>query len=169
MRVFTTFCAMMVMGTSFFASADTALNLSGTVVASPCTIDTDTVDKLVQFQSLQRMDLVTAGAGGEWQDFALQLSNCPMGTQQVTVTFLGAADDDDTTAWKNNGTATQVALRLTNNLHSTIYSKGSTQQVNVDTLTGKATFPLSARIFTPTGNAGAGTFRSVVNLDFTWQ
>lgn len=169
MRVFMTFSAVMLMAGSFFALADTGINLRGNVVASPCTVDTDTVNKLVEFDSLQRMDLVNAGTGGAWQNFSLLVKNCPAGTRQVTVKYLGATDTQDPTAWQNSGTATNVALRMTNADHSVVYRNGNTQQIAVNSSTNSATFPLSAKIFTPQGNAGAGTFTAVVNLEFTWQ
>ncbi|WP_258881809.1 fimbrial protein [Enterobacter hormaechei] len=47
--------------------ADASLTLTGNVVASPCTVDTDTVNKTVDLGTLQRRDLQTAGEGGEWR------------------------------------------------------------------------------------------------------
>ena len=52
--------------------ADASLTLTGNVVASPCTVDTDTVNKTVDLGTLQRRDLQTAG--GEQQDFDLLLT-----------------------------------------------------------------------------------------------
>ncbi|ASV55204.1 hypothetical protein LJPFL01_1841 [Lelliottia jeotgali] len=169
MRVFVTFSAVILMAAAFFALADTEINLRGNVVASPCSVDTDTVNKLVEFDPLQRTDLITAGTGGAWQNFSLLVKNCPAGTRQVTVKYLGTNDIQDATAWKNTGTATHVALRMTNADHSVIYSNGSAQQISVNSSTNSAEFPLSAKIFTPQGNAGAGTFAATINLEFTWQ
>jgi len=169
MRVFNTLGAVMMAGASFFSSADTSVTLSGNVVASPCTVDTDTANKLVEFDPLPRTDLQTAGTGGAWQNFSLLVKNCPAGTRQVTVKYLGTNDIQDATAWKNTGTATNVALRMTNADHSVVYSNGSAQQISVNTSTSSAEFPLSAKIFTPQGNAGAGTFAATINLEFTWQ
>ncbi|MNL53323.1 hypothetical protein D3C87_1765580 [compost metagenome] len=83
--------------------------------------------------------------------------------------YLGTNDIQDATAWKNTGTATHVALRMTNADHSVIYSNGNAQQISVNSSTNSAEFPLSAKIFTPQGNAGAGTFAATINLEFTWQ
>ena len=44
--------------------ADASLTLTGNVVASPCTVDTDTVNKTVDLGTLQRRDLQTAGRRG---------------------------------------------------------------------------------------------------------
>lgn len=149
--------------------ADEAISVSGNIVASPCTVDTNTVTKTVVFNSLQRRDLQTAGAGGEWQDFDLLLTNCPVSTTGVTVVMSGQADIQDVTAWKNTGTSTNLALRIASRDRTTAYAVGSLLSQSVNTSTGSASFPLSARIFTPQGNVTAGTFRAVMNVDFTWQ
>lgn len=169
MRIFANLSAGIMMAASFTASADTAMSVSGNVVAIPCTVDADTVNKLVEFSPLQQSDLVNAGTGGEWRDFSLLIKNCPTGINKVTVKYTGNADLWDSSAWKNMGSAANVALRLTNANHSLNYSNGNIQQISVDTSTRSAEFPLSAKIFTPRGNAKAGTFAAVVGLEITWQ
>ncbi|WP_010431823.1 fimbrial protein [Enterobacter mori] len=149
--------------------ADASLTLSGNVVASPCTIDTDTVNKTVVLGSLQRIDLRTAGEGGEWQDFDLLLTNCPAGTSNVTALLSGTVDSQDATAWKNSGTSGNMALRIASRDHATAYAPGSSLQQSVNISSRSVSFPLSARMFTPQGSATPGTFQSVMNVDFTWQ
>lgn len=149
--------------------ADATLTLSGNVVASPCTVDTDTVNKAVDLGTAQRRDLQTAGEGGEWQDFDLLLTNCPAGTSKVTATLSGTVDAQDGTAWKNSGTSGNMALRIASRDHATAYAPGNVLEQNVNTSTRSAQFPMSARMFTPQGNATAGTFQSVMNIEFTWQ
>ncbi|WP_318587691.1 fimbrial protein [Enterobacter hormaechei] len=56
---------------SWLSFADASLTLTGKVVASPCTVDIDTINKTVDLGTLQRRDLQTAGEAGEWQDFDL--------------------------------------------------------------------------------------------------
>ncbi|HEX4503371.1 MAG TPA: fimbrial protein [Scandinavium sp.] len=142
--------------------ADPTINVSGNVIASPCTVDTGTVTKLVELGTVNKQDLPNAGDGGVWSDFDLLVSNCPTGTSKVTAIFTGTPDIEDSTAWKNSGTSSNVALRLSSRDHNTVYSNSSTMLVNVDSTTHKTTFPLSARIFTPKGNVVAGTFASVM-------
>jgi minor fimbrial subunit len=148
---------------------DTNINISGTVVASACTVDTDTVNKTVEFAPVQKKVLSNAGDGGAWSDFDLLVNNCPLGTTAVTAKLTGTVDTQDATAWKNTGTSSNVALRIASRDHATVYSNNSTMKVNVDTNTHSSTFPLSARIFTPQGSVVAGTFISVMNVDFTYQ
>ncbi|WP_336212678.1 fimbrial protein [Enterobacter sp. P82] len=149
--------------------ADASLTLSGQVVVSPCTVDTDTVNKTVDLGTLQRRDLQTAGEGGEWQDFDLLLTNWPAGTTKVRATVSGTPDPQDATAWKNSGTSTNMALRIASRDRSQIVAPGDSLTQNVNISTRSASFPLSARMFTPQGSATAGTFQSVMNVDFTWQ
>ncbi|WP_039029621.1 fimbrial protein [Leclercia adecarboxylata] len=149
--------------------ADSSISVSGNVVASPCTVDTDTVNKTVELGTLQRIDLRNAGEGGEWQDFDLLLTNCPTGTTKVTAHLSGTVDTQDATAWKNSGTSTNMALRIASRDHVTAYASGDSLEQTVNVSNRSASFPLSARMFTPQGSATAGTFQSVMNVDFTWQ
>ncbi|MDM2734938.1 MULTISPECIES: fimbrial protein [Citrobacter] len=149
--------------------ADPSVSVSGNVVASPCTVDTGTVNKTVELGTLQRRDLQTAGEGGEWQDFDLLLTNCPAGTATVTALLSGTVDTQDATAWKNSGSSTNMALRIASRDHNTTWAPGSSLRQSVSISTRSASFPLSARMFTPQGSATAGTFQSVMNVDFTWQ
>ena len=149
--------------------ADPSISVSGNVVASPCTVDAGTVNKTVEFNPLQQRDLQTAGEGGEWQDFDLLLTNCPPGTATVMALLSGTVDAQDATAWKNSGTSSGMALRIASRDHGTTWAPGSNLQQSVNISTHSASFPLSARMFTPQGSATAGTFRSVMNVDFTWQ
>ncbi|MDU2537196.1 MAG: fimbrial protein [Enterobacter hormaechei] len=149
--------------------ADASLTLTGNVVASPCRVDTDTVNKTVDLGTLQRRDLQTAGEGGEWQDFDLLLTNCPAGTTKVTAIVSGTPDTQDATAWKNSGTSDNTALRIASRDRSQTVAPGDSLAQNVNISTRSASFLLSARMFTPQGSATAGTFQSVINVDFTWQ
>jgi len=60
-------------------------------------------------------------------------------------------------------------LRIASRDHAIAYAPGNILEENVNISTRSATFPLSARMFTPQGNATAGTFQSVMNIEFTWQ
>ncbi|WP_407438867.1 fimbrial protein [Lelliottia sp.] len=148
----------------------TDLNISGKVVASPCTVDTASVSKEVELPRLQAHSLADAGTGGEWVDFNLDLNNCPVSTSQATATFSGTPDANDSTAYKNTGTASNVALQLSaKDDADTLYANGSNMKADINSSTHSATFPLSARMYSPTGGVTQGTFISVVNISFTYQ
>ncbi|MBL7634341.1 MULTISPECIES: fimbrial protein [Atlantibacter] len=149
--------------------ADPLISVTGNVVASPCTVDTNTVNKTVDLGSLQRLDLQNAGEGGDWHDFELLLTNCPLGTVTVKAQLSGTPAPGDATAWQNSGSSGNMALRITSRDHLTIIAPGSSLTSNVNTSNRTASFLLSAKMFTPQGNAVAGSFQSVMNVDFTWQ
>lgn len=147
----------------------TAININGNIIASPCNVDTDTVNKTVELGEGRVREMSVAGAGGEWADFELLLTNCPAATVGATVTFSGTPDDDDATAFKNSADATGIALRLASRDRATTYQNDSTMTQTIDTATHSATFPLSARMFSPKGNPTSGQFAAAVNVSFTYQ
>lgn len=146
------------------------INLSGTVVASACTVDAGTKDQAVTFEQARAVDYPTIGDVSEWQDFSLTLSACPASTTQVTATFTGDADNDDPTKFANTqGDATGMALQIMSRDHTTEISPQGALAVSVDSTNHSATFPLSARLYTPTGHVTAGEFKTVVQFSFTYQ
>ncbi|WP_373327443.1 fimbrial protein [Cronobacter turicensis] len=165
------YASLVLLGSGYatLSRAETVINIHGKVTANPCTVDADTVDKQIDLGTFYRSQLTTAGQGSDWNDFSLLLTQCPVSTTSATVTFSGTADTDDATAFKNSGDAANVALRLSSADHATTYSNGGSMKVTIDASTKKATFPPSARIFTPKGGAGAGSFNSVLNVDFTYE
>lgn len=113
MKVRLFFLATSFLATPFFTSADTSVNVTGQVIASPCVVDTGTVSQLINLGEYMKQNLNNAGDGGEWSDFSLLVKNCPIGTRSVTAKLTGAFDTQDPTAWKNSGTSRNIALRVT--------------------------------------------------------
>ncbi|SUW63746.1 putative fimbrial protein SthD [Buttiauxella agrestis] len=153
------------------ASAADPVNISvtGRVLASPCVVDTDTVSKQVDLGQAIANNLNQPGGNPIWKDFQLLLTQCPATTQSATATFTGVVDSTDPTAFKNQGTAGNSALQMTNTDHSVIYGNASQMTVAIDNSTRQAIFPLSARIFSPSENATGGTFNAALSVVFTYQ
>lgn len=153
------------------ASAADLVNISvtGRVVASPCVVDIDTVSKQVDLGRAIANNLNQPGGNPIWKDFQLLLTQCPATTHSATATFSGDIDSTDPTAFKNQGTAGNSALQMTNSDHSVIYGNSSQMTVAVDNSTRQAIFPLSARIFSPSEAATGGTFSAAVSVVFTYQ
>lgn len=153
------------------ASAADLVNISvtGRVVASPCVVDIDTVSKQVDLGRAIANNLNQPGGNPIWKDFQLLLTQCPVTTHSATATFSGDIDSTDPTAFKNQGTAGNSALQMTNSDHSVIYGNSSQMTVAVDNSTRQAIFPLSARIFSPSEAATGGTFSAAVSVVFTYQ
>lgn len=151
----------------YMACADGTVNISGNVVASACEVDINTVDRTIDLGRVQSFYLRKPMSGGEWVDFTLEVNHCPDGLKFATAKFSGNVDADDATTYKNTGTSTGVSLEL--GARTTIYGNGTSMKSTIDQTTHSAAFPLSARIYSATGNTTSGTFTSVVNVEFTWQ
>lgn len=148
----------------------TDINLSGTVVASACTVDTGTKEQTVTFEQARAVDYPNVGDTSEWQDFTLTLSACPPSTTQVTALFSGDADTDDITKFANaQGSASGIALQIMTRDHLSEISPADELATSVDSTSRRAVFPLSARMYTPTGAVTAGEFITTVQLTFTYQ
>ncbi|ECE6742734.1 type 1 fimbrial protein [Salmonella enterica subsp. salamae] len=161
-------CLWGVCGIQTVQAAD--INLSGTVVASACIVDTGTIDQTVTFEQARAVDYTRVGDTSEWQDFELTLSACPSSTSQVTALFSGDANSDDITKFANaQGSASGMALQIMTRDHQTEISPEETLAVSVDRTSRRAIFPLSARMYTPTGHVTSGEFQTTVQLTFTYQ
>lgn len=146
------------------------INLSGTVVAAACTVDTNTKAQTVTFQQARAIDYQTVGKTSEWQDFQLTLSGCPASTTQVTASFSGDADTVDPTKFANSlGDATGMAMQIMTRDHLAEIQPLGELSVGVNNVQHSVIFPLSARMYTPTGVVTAGEFKTVVQFSFTYQ
>jgi len=63
------------------------INISGTVVATPCVVDLTSVNQTIDFGQLRATDFQNVQSAGEWRPFSLLLTNCPASTTQVTTTL----------------------------------------------------------------------------------
>lgn len=151
------------------------VTITGKVIAASCTVSPVLAGaQMVDLGTLGRTQFQNASDGGGWKSFSLNLSNCPASTTQTTVTFTGTPDGTNATLFANTEpvatAAANMAVQMAKDAdHSAVLSTGSTMTVNVDTLTGTATFPLAARLYTPTGGAQAGQVSSSVLVNFTYQ
>lgn len=146
----------------------TDLNMTGIVLASPCTVDTGSISQDVDFGQLLNTDLRTAGDASAWKPFEVKLVNCPASTTSVKVTFSGTRASTDATLYANAGSAINAAVQMAQAANkSLVQGDGSSMTVAVDAQ-HNATYALAGRVMS-TGNAGPGTFRSVVQMGFTYQ
>ena len=155
-------------------AADTIrINITGKVLAAPCAVDVDSVNQDVVFGQLLSTDLKTAGSASVWKPFEVKLINCPVATVKATATFSGTPYLSDNTLYSNgsaSNNATNVAIQLVVDADkNNRKGNGSTMTVNIDPVLHAATFPLAARVISPTGNAGSGTINSAVVMTFTYQ
>lgn len=154
---------------SAFAADAVNINITGRVVASPCNVNSGSSDLAVELgQNIQASSLFTAGSGSTPVPFDLALTNCPVGTSAVKVAFSGTADGASPTMYQSTGTATPLAVELSDATTSAILGNGSslTQSVLGDST---VTYKLKARAYTAAGSVTPGTITSVVVADFTYQ
>ena len=133
------------------------LDISGNVIAFPCEVDVDSVNKTV--------DLGTASVSS----FDIKVVNCPESVNAITATFSGVPSGVAGDLYANTGDATNVAVQVAQrNNTALIQGNGSTMKVNVDSATHEALFPLVARMYSEQGNAQSGTLASVMELNFSY-
>lgn len=160
---------MIIVGLISHAVQATDLNISGTVVASPCTVDTASVSQEVDFGQLRSTDLKEAGTASVWQPFEVKLINCPQSTTTAKVTFSGIPAAEDATLYANTGTASNVAVQMAPNADkSQVLGNTSSMTVNIDAQ-HNATYALAGRLYSVNGNTGPGTFSGIVQMNFTYQ
>lgn len=154
-------------------SATTNINLDGKITAAACTVETKLANGLnINLGKTLYTSMQNSGDGGAWSDFSLNLTSCPRGTNRSTMTLSGIVDNDDSSLFINTATgesaATNVAVQLANQTNrSQILSNNS--QVTVAINNNQASFPLSARMYTPSGGVTPGLVKTTVLVNFTYQ
>lgn len=154
-------------GPAAFAGTKSAtISITGRITASPCTVDTNTVNQTVDLGKGYSYNMVS-GTGSAWKSFQLTLSKCPNYWTNATVTFTGTAATDNG-YFANSGSASGVVLQLSNQNHSINYGNGDSMTIPVDA-SRNVTFPLEARMYNPGGEVTGGDFNAAVQVDFTYQ
>lgn len=145
------------------------INISGIVVASPCTVDTASVSQDVDFGTVRNTDLKEAGSSSSWKSFSVNLKNCPISTSKAEVTFNGNPASEDATLYANAGSASHVAVQMATDGDKTkILGNGTNLIVNIDAQ-HQAQYLLAGRLVSLAGNTGSGTFSSIIQMSFTYQ
>lgn len=144
------------------------LNVTGNVVASPCQVSYDSLNKTVDLgQNIQSSDLRTAGASTTWVNFNINIDSCPTGTTKATMTMHGAADTSDPASlYTNTGTAANVAVQV-QMLSGEAMGDGKSYTGNI--VSNAYTYKMQARAYTAAGNVTPGTISSVITATFTYQ
>lgn len=152
---------------SFAHAADATITVNGRVVAKPCTISTK--DVMIDFGTLYAYNFTSAQSASQWKSFDLQLTNCPVGTSQVTASFSGTPSSTD--YYANQATqdaATNIQIELQDTA-GTILKNGSNKKVTVNDNDKSATIPLQVRLISLNGGATQGTVQSVITVTYQYQ
>ena len=159
---------------SSYASDPVTINVTGKVVASPCTFDTSSSTLNIDLGEKGADNLANAYSQFDAKYFDLVMKDCPVGTTKVTATFSGTDATDATLgkAFKNTGTATNMIVQIKTPpgyWESTSLGNGSTLTSDVDATAKTAKFSLVARAITPTGSVSPGTVSASIVVNFTYQ
>ncbi|CAI1042890.1 MULTISPECIES: fimbrial protein [Serratia] len=167
-----TLLALLVLGTGVnqAVAAPTQVNITGVVVASPCTVDTTNSDLNVDLGTSQAKDLATAGNTSTAKPFKLILKDCPTATTKVTASFSGTADTEAGGRYattSGTGMADNVAVEVAQDVSPyTLQNPGSTMETTV--VGNTATFALRASAYAK-GVVTPGNIASVMSVDFSYN
>ncbi|HIC8843111.1 TPA: fimbrial protein [Aeromonas veronii] len=104
-----------------YASDSAVINFTSTISASPCTVDSGSVNQTVAIPSVTDVELkqlADAGAATSSlpnQTFDILLKDCGSGINSALVSFAGTSDaaiSTDNTVLQNGGTAGNVGVRI---------------------------------------------------------
>lgn len=155
-----------------YAHADdpVALNITGNIIAAPCEINSDALNKTVDLgdgQPILSWILSDAGSTTPWVHFELGVKNCPAGTTKVTIEFHGTADaTHPMDMYQNSGTAQGVTVQL-QGVGGEPFGDGKTFTGNV--VNNGYTYRLKARVYSLHGGVTSGTINAVITTVFTYQ
>jgi minor fimbrial subunit len=142
------------------------VNISGNVVASPCTVES-TSPLSVVLPDVDMATLASSASTSPAESFELKLKDCPASTTKVTATYGGTVSPLATDSFINSGTATQVMFWVKDDAGSTI-SPNTTRTTTIDSTTKKATFKQTVRLYSK-GAAQPGTVSGNIIVSFTYQ
>lgn len=137
------------------SAADLIMNITGTVMASSCTIE---AVKNVDLGDIDATKLATTGTSSDYVSFSVNLTNCPATTTSATATFSGTVSNTD--YYANSGTAKNVEVELVTSSSSANMGNGKSMNVNIDSATHASSYNLKVR-FKNDGKGSAVTPGSV--------
>lgn len=148
------------------AADNTAINIKANIVASPCTVDTTTLD--IDLGDIQASTMEAAGSTSPWSALNnIHLSNCPLTTQGVQATFSGTpATNGDTNGYKNTGTDSFISVQLmdANNVYLVNGHKTGFRTIQSKSVD----FPVKARLYTSAA-AQPGAVAATVTVSFEYE
>jgi len=157
------------LSTSAEAADGVNLNVTGNIVASPCVFNAGNDNLDINLGDHQATNMATPGASTDPVSFNLTFTLCPAGTQSVTVLFTGTPDPvAGPEYYKNSGTATHVAIAMSEASSGTLKGSGSTitRAIGADRT---VTLPMQAVVTSVDGRATPGSLSAVVVLTMQYN
>jgi minor fimbrial subunit len=151
--------------TSALAVDFTKINITATVVASPCTVATTSLD--IPLGNIQASSLGTAQPWS--QPKPIQLTNCPASTTGVRATFSGTpASNGDTNGYKNEGADAGISVQLSDGAATPNYYSNGKSTDYATVANHAVAFNIAARLYS-SGSPQPGPVSSTVNVTFEYK
>ncbi|WP_250453975.1 fimbrial protein [Caballeronia sp. ATUFL_M2_KS44] len=152
------------------------VTVNGALIANTCDVSGNGQGNnfTVTLPTLSAAEFATAGASGGTTGFNIALSNCTPNTGNVRTFWEYGANTLADGNLKNNGTATNVEVRLLdyNAGQKTIdlsKADGAQNSQNVAIAGGKATLQYAAQYYTAAGSATVGNVTTSVIYSMSYQ
>ncbi|MFP2428879.1 fimbrial protein [Enterobacter ludwigii] len=150
------------------AQADTDVEFSGTLVADPCLVDTDSQEQEIDFGNIVSKTFISHESTAP-KDFRIHLLECDvtLGTQ-VSVAFLGDESLTQPGAFAVSGDAKGIAVRIEDAEGRTVTP--NREYVAAELLPGETILTYRARITaTDVSEVTEGEFTAVATFALDWE
>lgn len=142
-------------------------NYSGTVVISPCTIETPSLT--IDFGDIKASDMATSGASTDWKQTIISLTGCA-DVSQVMMTVQYATAPANTYYMASTGTAKHVAIDFGETLFFDDHITNNTIITLTPDASGKVNDGFHFRIINDgTGAATPGTVIGTLTLTYEFK
>lgn len=160
--------ALMVTGAQ---AADTTINITATVTATPCSVKADPNVEIIF--SLDASEVASPNIDSDTKkDASITISGCPATTKSVEATFSGPDIASDSSGFGMKGPdgsiATTGSIRLLNVSSSTLITN-TDNKYTVTPVSGAAEFKLRAYIHSITGSVEPGVYTTPVEVTYAYN
>ncbi|NDJ59244.1 type 1 fimbrial protein [Enterobacteriaceae bacterium 4M9] len=167
----TTLLKVSLAGMAFYTSAamaDTKVEFSGTLVADPCLVETDSQEQTVELRAIPArtfMDEIQSAP----ETFHIQLKECDLSLgSQVSVTFSGEKDSVDPSLFEVHGSARGIALAIEDSDGRAVAPDDEQHPVSLSQDDTTLTWRVRTQS-TSGGNVGEGEFSAVVIFSLRYE
>lgn len=162
--------AILGMARPVLAAPDATLYFSGEIILPSCTVDKDTINRVIPLGTVKSVDFASIGSTQNPAAFDIKLIDCAPGTN-VTMTVTGTIDTVPSVL-KNAGTAGQVGVQLlkanqSGGITGTELALNSAIRLGTVPASNTMTIPLVAQFYRlGTMTAGSVTTKATVNFTY---
>lgn len=152
-------------------AADGTLNITGTVIATGCTVDAASIAAPVALGDLQASAFTAVGDISEKKDITINLTECPVTQSGVMMTATGATDatNSELLGLSGDSVATGLGIALYNKGGALIPMNSASVAAPIDAETGVATINLEAAAMATSASVTGGDFTATTNFTLTYN